>query len=62
MEYQTFRPVKKPSYKQHSNSFAEHNYTYVNGPKTTKTKTNTQIFAQSQNVPQPTLNSVNFQD
>ena len=61
MDYQTFRPVKKPSYKHHSNNFAEHNYIYVNGPKTTKTKTNTQIYAQSQNVPQPTLNSVNFQ-
>ena len=62
MVYQTFRPVTKPSYKQHKNNFAEHNCNYVNGPKTTKTKTNTQIFAQKQNVPQPILNSVNFHD
>ena len=59
-DYQTFRPVTKPSYKQqttHRNSFAEHNYNYVNGPKTTKPKSNTQIVAQSQNIPQPTLNT-----
>ena len=62
MDYQTFRPVTKPSYKQHKKSFAEHNYKYVNVPKTTKTKINTQIFAQSQNVSQPNLNSVNFHD
>ena len=30
MDYQTFRPVTKPSYKQHRNNFAEHNYNYVN--------------------------------
>ena len=54
MDYQTFRTVTKPSYKQqtsHRKNFAEHNYNYVNGPKTTKPKTNTQIFAQSQNIP-----------
>ena len=62
MDYQTFRPVTKPSYEQHRNNFAEHNYHYVNGPKTTKTKTNTQIFTQTQNVPQSILNSVNFHD
>ena len=62
MDYQTFRPVLKPSYKQHKNNFAERNYNYVNGPKTTKTKTNTQILAQSQNAPQLILNSVNCHD
>ena len=65
MDYQTFRSVTKPSYKQqtlHGNSFAEHNYNYVKGPKTAKPKTNTQIFAQSQNIPQPNSNSVNFYD
>ena len=44
MDYQTFRPVLKPSYKQqksHRKNFAEHNYNYVNGPKTTKPRTNT---------------------
>ena len=59
-------PVTKPSYKQqtsHRNNFAEHNYNYVNGPKTTKPKTNTKnLFAQNQNIPQPTLNSVSFHD
>ena len=35
---------------------------YVNGPKTTKSKTNTQIFTQSQNVSQPIFTSVNFHD
>ena len=62
MDYQTFRPVLKASYKQHKNNFAEHNYNYVSGPKKTKTKTNTQIFTKSQNVPQPILNSVKFHD
>ena len=46
MDYPTFRPVTKPSYKQqtsHRNNFAKHNYNYANGPKTTKSsKTNTQ--------------------
>ena len=62
MDYQLSRPVTKPSFQQHRNNFTEHNYNYVNGPKTTKTKTNTQIFTQSQNVQQPILNSVNFHD
>ena len=48
MDYQTFGPVTKPSYKQHRNNFAEHNHIYVNGPKTTKAKTITKKFAQSQ--------------
>ena len=47
MDYQTFRSVTKPSHKQHRNNFADHNYHYVIGPKTTKTKTNTPIFTQS---------------
>ena len=62
MDYQTFRSVTKPSYRQHRKKFAEHNYNYVNGPKITNTKTSTQISAQSQNVPQPILNSVSFHD
>ena len=45
IDYSTFRPVTKPSYKQqtsHRNDFAEHNYNYVIEPKTTKPfKTNT---------------------
>ena len=65
MDYQTFRPVTKPSDKQQTlqrKNFVEHNYNNVNGPKTTKPKTNTQIFAQSQNIPEPTLNTLNFDD
>ena len=46
----------------HKNNFAEHNYKYVNGPKTTKPSKNTQnyLYSQSQNIPQMTSNSVNF--
>ena len=46
------------------NNFAEHNYNYVNGPKTTQPKRNTQnfFFVQIQKKPQPILNSVNFHD
>ena len=66
MDYQKFRTVTKPSYKKqtsHRHKFAEHDYNYVNGPKTTKPKTNTQnFFSQNQNIPQPTLNLVNFYD
>ena len=61
MDYPTFQPVTKPSYKQrtsHRNNFAEHNYNYVNGPKPTKPKTNTQnsFFPRSQIIPQRTIN------
>ena len=59
MDYPTLRLVTKPSYKQqtsHKNSFAEHNYNYLNGQKT-EPKSNTQnFFSQNQNIPQPTLN------
>ena len=40
MDYQTFRPVTKPSYKQqtsHRNNFAEHNYNYFKWTKNNKT-------------------------
>ena len=39
MDYPTFRPATKPSYKEiksQRNNFAEHNYNYVNRSKTTK--------------------------
>ena len=65
IDYQTFLPVIKRSYKQQTlqrNNFAEHNYNYVNGPKTTKSETNIQIFAQSQKIPQQTSNTVNSYD
>ena len=68
MDYSTFRPVIKLSYKQqtsHRNNFAENNYNYVNGTKTTKSSkmiTQKYLFSQSQNIPQTTSNSVNFHD
>ena len=68
MDYPTFQPVTKPSYKQqtsHRNNFAEHNYNYVYGPKPTKPfKMNTQnnLYSQSQNIPKTTSISVNFHD
>ena len=39
MDYPTFRPETKPSYKQQTsqrNNFAEYNYSYVNRSKTTE--------------------------
>ena len=68
MDYQAFRPVTKPSYKQKTsprNNFAEHDFNYVNRSKTTKpSNMNTQnySYSQIQNIPQPTSNSVNFND
>ena len=68
MEHPTFRSITKPSYKQqtsHRNNFAEHNYYYVNRSKITKpSKMNTQnySYSQSQNSPQQTSNTVNFND
>ena len=66
MDYPTFRPVTKPSYKEQTSyrkNFAQHNYNYVSGPKTTKPETNTQnFFSQSQNIPQKSSNSVKFHD
>ena len=53
------------SYKKQTsqrNNFVEHNYNYVNGPKTTKPSKNTHnyLYSQSPNRPQTTSNSVNF--
>ena len=70
MDYQTFRPITKPTQKQRTftrNNFAEHNYNYVNRhrPQTTKpSSANTQnhLFPQRQNFQQPTSNSVIFDD
>ena len=46
MDYQTFKPMTKPTQKQRTvtrNNFAELNYNYVNRPQTTKSpRTNTQ--------------------
>ena len=68
MDYQTFRPMKKPTQKQRiitRNNFAQHNYNHLNRPLTTKpSRANTQnhLFSQRQNFQQPTSNSVNFNE
>ena len=68
MDYPTFRPVTKPSYKQKTlpgKNFAENNFNHVNRSKTAKPPNmNTQNYSssQSQDIPQPTSNSVNFND
>ena len=60
--------MTKPTQKQRTftwNNFAEHNYNYVNRPKTSKPcRPNTQnhLFLQKKNFQQPTTNSVNFHD
>ena len=52
MDYPTFRPVTKPSYKQqtlHRNKFAEHNYNFVNRSKSTKpSNMDSQSYSYSQ--------------
>ena len=68
MDYQTIKPMTKGSQKRktpYRNSFAEHNYNYVNKPQTIKSSsTNTQnhLFSQSKNLHQPLSNSKNFND
>ena len=68
MDYQPFRPMTKLKQKQRTITwinFAEHNYNYVNRPKTTKSsRPNTQnhLFPEKQNFQQPTTYSVNFHD
>ena len=66
MDYQTIRPMTKPTQKQRTftrNNFAELNYNYVNRPQTTKpSRANTQNHKFSQKVifQQPSSNSVNL--
>ena len=70
MDYQTYRPMTKPSKTQKTftrNSFAEHNYNYVNQSKTTQTpRKNMQnlnhVCSHYWNLPNTSTNSVNFQD
>ena len=68
MDYQTFRPMTKPSQKRKTFTrinFAQHNYNYVNRPQTTQfSRTNKQnhLFSQRSNFPQPSSHSVNFHD
>ena len=66
MDYETFRPMKKPAQKQRlftRNNFAEHNSNFVKKPQTTKPpckNTQNHLFSQRQNSQQPSSNSVNF--
>ena len=68
MDYQTLRPMTKPTQKQRTftrNNFAEHNYNYVNRPQTTKpplTNTQNHSFSQRPSFHQPKSNLVNFFD
>ena len=68
MDYQTFRPMTKPTQKQRTftrKNFAEHNYNYLNRPQTSKpprTNTQNQLFSHRQNFQQPTTNLVIFND
>ena len=62
MDYQTFRPITKPSYKKYRNNFAEHNYIYCQGTKNKKNTNRYSIIYTKSNVPQPILTSVNFHD
>ena len=66
MDYQTNRPMRKPTQKRTTftgNNFAEHNYNYVNHPQTThppRTKKHNQFFSQRSKFPQTSNNSVHF--
>ena len=68
MDYQTFRPMTKPSQKQRTftrNNFAERNYNYVNRSQTSKpprTNPHNRSFSQRPNFQQQTTNFVNFKD
>ena len=68
MDYQTFRPMTKPTQKQKKftrNNFADHNYNYVNTSQTSKpprTNPHKHLFSQRQNFQQPTVNLVIFND
>ena len=68
MDYQTYRPMTKPTHKQRTftrNNFAEHNYKYVNPSKITqppRTHRQNHLFSQKSNFPITSTNSVNFHD
>ena len=70
MDYQTYRPMTKPSKTQKTftrNTFAEHNYNYAHQPKTNQPpQKNTQnlnhVCSHYWNLPNTLTNSVNFPD
>ena len=68
MDYQTSRPVTKPSKPRKTftrSNFAEHNYNYANLSQTThpprRYKQN-HLFLRKSNFPNTSTNSVNFHD
>ena len=68
MDYQTYRPMTKPTQRQRtftrSNS-AEHNYNYVNLSKNTHPthiQKKNHLFSKKLNFPMTSTNSVNFYD
>ena len=66
MNYQTYRPMTKPTHKRKTftgNNFAEHNCNYVNCPQIThppRTNTHNQFFTEKSKFPQSSTNSINF--
>ena len=70
MDYQTYRPMTKPSKTRKPftrNTFAEHNYNYAHQPKTNQPpRKNTQnlnnAFSHYWNLPKTSTTSVNFPD
>ena len=68
MDFQTYRPMTKPTHRQRTftrSNFAEHNYNYVNPSKTThspRIQEQNHLFSQKSNFPMTSTNAVNFHD
>ena len=68
MDYQTYRPMTKPTHTQRTftkSNFAEHNYNYVNPSKTThppRIQKQNHLFSQKSNFLMTSTNSLNFHD
>ena len=68
MDYQTYRPMTKPTHRQRTftrSNFAEHYYNYVDPSKTThppRIHKQSHLFSDKSNFPMKSTNSVNFHD
>ena len=67
MDYQTYRPMTKPSRPQKMftrSNFAEHSYNYKHSSKTNPPprKNNNHVCSHYSNLPNTSTNSVNFQN
>ena len=68
MDYQTYRPMTKPTHRQRTftrSNFAEHIYNCVNPSKTThppRIQKQNHLLSQKSNFPMTSTNSVNFHD